>query len=292
MTLQEYITAIRGNLRIADTIAITDEEITRKINEAFNVVFSYVPYRFSSIYLDATSRQREYVLTNKILKLVSVSVYSLFGTSLSQDITGSATSITVTDAAGINQGDRLIIGETPLVEIVLVNSKTDNTLTVSRGQNGTVAQNWSSGTPIRVWNQTAKWLKLQSTTVLGSQETTDVFVEEPAKEPKYYALNGDRLFIHPAPIYSCYRGIRLFAYEYPNILSGVSDVPIGFPTVFDPLIIGYVTAHVLINLGGEDALNKAGAYLKQFSEGIVAFEKTLRKTAEYLNLDVVPIIGR
>jgi hypothetical protein len=84
---------------------------------------------------------------------MAVKFANLASSTLSGAITNSATSITVSDASSfptLGSGDYFYasLGEGVGSEIVKVTAISTNTLTVTRGQDGTSAQAWSSGTVI------------------------------------------------------------------------------------------------------------------------------------------------
>ena len=84
---------------------------------------------------------------------MAVKFANLASSTLSGAITNSATSITVSDASSfptLGSGDYFYasLGEGIGSEIVKVTAISTNTLTVTRGQDGTSAQAWSSGTVI------------------------------------------------------------------------------------------------------------------------------------------------
>ena len=84
---------------------------------------------------------------------MAVKFANLASSTLSGAITNAATSITVSDASSfptLGSGDYFYasLGEGTGSEIVKVTAVSTNTFTVTRGQDGTSAQAWSSGTVI------------------------------------------------------------------------------------------------------------------------------------------------
>jgi len=138
---------------------------------------------------------------------------NLARTTLSASLSASATTCTVADASQLPDVPfRAVIGGSEIVEVT---NKSSNTLTIVRGQEGTTAQAWPTGTPIEnrftagYWDEVCRRISLTSAqsltisndTITMTQSFHLVDTEGGASTDNLSTINGgsagELLFIRP-----------------------------------------------------------------------------------------------
>jgi len=240
---------------------LPDELITSFINDAVGAI-SYIPFNIKRHPVSTDRRVTIYSVPDAMVNVISVLYYPESGSFLTSAITESTTNIPVQTPSIFSGKQFAQIGYPPNYEIINISNGLGN---AQRGQQGTVAQAWAAGTPIRVWTTAIRWTPLTSQNIYTSLQ--GLAESSTSVEPTRYTWSNNTIILDRPPNWIGAHNLLVYGHTRPPLLMDASDTVEGLPPQFATAVAYYAVANLLVSFGGE-GMQKADLYFRLYLEAV------------------------
>lgn len=127
------------------------------------------------------------------------------------------------------------------------------------------------------WNDGSQWVKLDPVTIKWLDNKMPNWRDTPSGNPQRYALYGDNLIIHPAPVSTLASGFKAYFIQKPDVMSDNGHYPFAQPAnqsaeesrlaILSEVVLLFWEWKALKILGkGTEAIEKRNEYMAEIEE--------------------------